>query len=344
KQGVAQVLNRMTYPATISHLRRVNTPIEKSGKLVQPRKLHPSQFGIICPCECFDPETPVLMWSGVIKRAEDIVVGDYLIDDKGKSVRVRSTCAGYKTMYDVVPDKRSFMKHTVTDNHILTLKVRDPGVLNGTGITVDSDNVIDITIEEYLVLPDNIKSSLYIFKSNGIHWEHKEVDADPYDLGMWLGDDRSTVIDDAYLNKYHLSYDSMHIPLDYIVNDRKTRLALLAGLIDASGLVNESSNKITLYLSRKLLYDAEFLARSLGFGCDLDTINCVLTITGNRLLEIPTVNTIKTNDNHLQTCFKLVERGVQPFVGWQVEGNGRFLLGDMTTVHNTPEGASVVIT
>lgn len=51
KQGVAQVLNRMTYNATISHCRRINTPIEKSGKLVQPRKLHPTQWGIICPSE-----------------------------------------------------------------------------------------------------------------------------------------------------------------------------------------------------------------------------------------------------------------------------------------------------
>ena len=51
KQGVAQVLNRMTYPATLSHLRRINTPIEKSGKLVQPRKLHSTQWGIICPSE-----------------------------------------------------------------------------------------------------------------------------------------------------------------------------------------------------------------------------------------------------------------------------------------------------
>jgi DNA-directed RNA polymerase beta subunit len=51
KQGVAQVLNRMTYSATLSHLRRINTPIEKSGKLVQPRKLHSTQWGIICPSE-----------------------------------------------------------------------------------------------------------------------------------------------------------------------------------------------------------------------------------------------------------------------------------------------------
>lgn len=51
KQGVAQVLNRMTYSATLSHMRRINTPIEKSGKLVQPRKLHSTQWGIICPAE-----------------------------------------------------------------------------------------------------------------------------------------------------------------------------------------------------------------------------------------------------------------------------------------------------
>ena len=51
RQGVAQVLNRMTYMSTISHLRRVNTPIEKTGKLVQPRKLHPTQWGVICPSE-----------------------------------------------------------------------------------------------------------------------------------------------------------------------------------------------------------------------------------------------------------------------------------------------------
>jgi DNA-directed RNA polymerase II subunit RPB2 len=51
KQGVAQVLNRLTYNATLSHLRRINTPMEKTGKLIQPRKLHNTQFGIICPAE-----------------------------------------------------------------------------------------------------------------------------------------------------------------------------------------------------------------------------------------------------------------------------------------------------
>ena len=49
--GVAQVLNRLNNLATISHLRRVNTPIEKSVKLTKPRKLHGTHFGKICPAE-----------------------------------------------------------------------------------------------------------------------------------------------------------------------------------------------------------------------------------------------------------------------------------------------------
>ena len=51
KVGIAQVLNRLTYTSTLSHLRRVNTPTEKTGKLVAPKKLHNTQWGIICPTE-----------------------------------------------------------------------------------------------------------------------------------------------------------------------------------------------------------------------------------------------------------------------------------------------------
>ena len=63
KQGVAQVLNRMSYNATLSHLRRINTPVEKTGKLVQPRKLHSTQWGIICPAE-----TPEGISVGLVKN------------------------------------------------------------------------------------------------------------------------------------------------------------------------------------------------------------------------------------------------------------------------------------
>ena len=63
KVGVAQVLNRLTYISSLSHLRRVNTPIDKSGKLVQPRKLHNSSWGFLCPAE-----TPEGGSVGVVKN------------------------------------------------------------------------------------------------------------------------------------------------------------------------------------------------------------------------------------------------------------------------------------
>jgi len=63
KVGVAQVLNRLTYTAGLSHLRRINTPLEKSGELIAPRKLHNTTWGFLCPAE-----TPEGQSIGVVKN------------------------------------------------------------------------------------------------------------------------------------------------------------------------------------------------------------------------------------------------------------------------------------
>ena len=63
KNGVSQVLNRLNYISGLSHLRRISTPIEKTGKLIAPRKLHNSQWGYICPAE-----TPEGHSVGVVKN------------------------------------------------------------------------------------------------------------------------------------------------------------------------------------------------------------------------------------------------------------------------------------
>ncbi len=454
KQGVAQVLNRLTYQATISHLRRINTPMEKGGKLVQPRKLHNTQWGCVCPSECFALDTPILLWNGKIKMAEDIVVGDYLINDNGNASRVRSTCEGFKTMYEIIPKKKNFMSYTVTDNHILTLKVKkhktiklranknytfkwfDKNILkykykdfnNNKDLeifksSIEDDIIIDITIEKYLSLPKNVQKELYIFKSDGINWEYKEVLLDPYILGMWLGDGMSSgyafaTADKELLDKWiewgknndatikhHYRYaygisstinntqtgiscnktesgplikllrkynlvKNKHIPLDYLVNDRKTRLEVLAGLIDTDGSVRANGHEIRICQGEanyRIIYDVEFLARSLGFSCHLNDGICTysvnekkrkrpykeLSITGEKLYEIPTIltrkklnkfdnpTTIKRCSSFLQSSLQLIKKDIQPFVGWQLEGNGRFLLKDFSIVHNTPEGQSV---
>lgn len=51
RAGVSQVLNRLTFASTLSHLRRLNSPIGRDGKLARPRQLHNTQWGMICPAE-----------------------------------------------------------------------------------------------------------------------------------------------------------------------------------------------------------------------------------------------------------------------------------------------------
>ena len=93
KVGVAQVLNRLTYPASISHLRRINTPLEKSGELIAPRKLHNTTFGFLC----LTGDSEVLMSDGITtKKIKDMTNAD------------RVMTVNPQTLEDVPSDIHSF--------------------------------------------------------------------------------------------------------------------------------------------------------------------------------------------------------------------------------------------
>jgi len=54
EQGIVQDVNRLSYIGYMSHLRRVNTPIDRSIKLVEPHRLDTPQWGMMCPIESPD--------------------------------------------------------------------------------------------------------------------------------------------------------------------------------------------------------------------------------------------------------------------------------------------------
>ncbi|KZX13638.1 DNA-directed RNA polymerase subunit B'' [Methanobrevibacter oralis] len=56
RAGVSQLLDRTSYMGTLSHLRRVVSPLTRSQPHFEARDLHPTQFGKICPNET--PEGP----------------------------------------------------------------------------------------------------------------------------------------------------------------------------------------------------------------------------------------------------------------------------------------------
>jgi DNA-directed RNA polymerase II subunit RPB2 len=102
KNGVSQVLNRLNYISGLSHLRRVSTPIEKTGKLIAPRKLHNTQFGYICPCE-----TPEGHSVGVVKNMSTTAIVSIFSNPRS----VFDFIAGLKTL-DPLNKETIMAKHS----------------------------------------------------------------------------------------------------------------------------------------------------------------------------------------------------------------------------------------
>lgn len=63
RTGVSQVLSRMSYNATLSHLRRIVIPIGKEGKNTKIRQVHPTHIGFVC-----SSETPEGCSAGIVKN------------------------------------------------------------------------------------------------------------------------------------------------------------------------------------------------------------------------------------------------------------------------------------
>jgi DNA-directed RNA polymerase beta subunit len=74
RTGVSQVLSRLTFAATLSHLRRVVIPIGKEGKNSKIRQIHSSQIMYICNCVTGDTEV-LLGDNKTVKFIKDLKEG-----------------------------------------------------------------------------------------------------------------------------------------------------------------------------------------------------------------------------------------------------------------------------
>lgn len=166
------------------------------------------------------------------------------------------------------------------------------------------------------------------------------------------------------LREYNL-IDNKHIPREYIVNDRQTRLKVLAGLIDTDGYVYSNGTCIEIFQKNiELATQLCYLIRSLGFSCQQKTRtkSCMykgqkreglyecLSISGKNLEDIPVIlsrkklSPRKQIKDPLVTQIKVTSIGIGKYVGWELDctSNKRFLLGDFTVTHNTGKTCSAI--
>ncbi len=204
----------------------------------------------------------------------------------------------------------------------------------------------------FTVEDDNIKKYITEF-SDKIQCRLKYSECDEFYISSDNRSGGNPLLE--FLQEYNL-LNNKHIPNIYKYNDRKCRLALLAGLLDSvGGTYNDAEGvyefRVKNHLeSYALINDVIWLSRSLGFGSyKVDSILTGCNIGGGSIREIPCMissNHIRNLKNTEQYS-QYVGISVKPlskgrYNGFRLNGNHRFLLGDFTCTHNSGKTFSMM--
>lgn len=173
--------------------------------------------------KCHAKDTPILMYDGTIKMVQDVKVGDKLMGDDSTPRKVLSLAQGQDEMYDIIPVKGD--KYTVNQEHILVLKFSGRGTItnvktqknnpykttrfdkeslkmktksfktkeeadNYLDSFTEEDRIIEIEVKDYLKMAKTLQRELKGFRK-GVEFTKKDVEFDPYILGLWFGDGTS---------------------------------------------------------------------------------------------------------------------------------------------------------
>ena len=274
---------------------------------------------------CLDPETKVLMFDGKFKKAKDVVIGDLLMGDDSTPRKVLKLFEGEDEMFEVIQSKGKSYK--INSSHILTLKKK-------SFLKMLPDVTVDISLKDFMK-QHKTKKQQYRGIQTHIEFPKKEVPIEPYLVGSWIGSGKDVP-----------QFEKRRIPDIYKINDRKTRLSLLAGFIDSNDCETPFSNSETNYKIKiresesLLIEDFEYLCHSLGFSFykySFESGYFICNISGSKLDEIPVCCEKRLNSkiDVLSKKIKIVSCGKGKYNGWTLDGNGRFLLSDFTITHNS---------
>lgn len=151
KNGVSQPLEKLNYNCGLANTRKTNAPIGAKGKIIEPRRLHPSGYGFICP---FD--TPEGKSAGLLKN---IALTTYI------SVGYDAT-----DMIELIKEMDNLIPFTNTSKYLNHCKV----IVNGDWIGfIPSDGAVDVAMNFYLELKE-MKRSCNINWDTGIIYDLKK--------------------------------------------------------------------------------------------------------------------------------------------------------------------------
>ena len=177
KMGIVQDLSRLSYLGYLSHVRRINTPIDRSIKLVEPHRLGGTQFGSMCPIESPDGGN-----IGLLKHFPIMTIVSYDIEIDN----IINCLEDHKMIYlndistnDVLKGTKIFINNNWIGLHFdpyfiyrLLINLRRIGVFHNT-ISISwyvQDNEIHILTDSGRVL-----RPLYVVKNNELLLDNNSI-------------------------------------------------------------------------------------------------------------------------------------------------------------------------
>ena len=146
--------------------------------------------------------------------------------------------------------------------------------------------------------------------------------------------------------------DGRALPSRYLYGSISERRAFLAGIIDGDGSSDGSAVEVT-WKCKRWAQQVLSLARSLGFrasikekrvrlpGWDVARSYWRVCMTGDTS-SLPLRLERKHARSDLRTGFSVNHIGRGKYVGWTLDGDGRFLLGNFIVTHNTEISAAII--
>lgn len=301
---------------------------------------------LVVPCgmgKCLAKNTLVMMYNGTVKKVQDINIGDKLMGDDSTIRNVLSIANGYEQMYDIC-NIQDNTKYTVNESHILSLKWMSNNVLHYKHVNYYNEEILDISVNDYLKIEDNyVYNNLKGYRSS-VNFPEKEIKYDPYILGYFIAiqKNHNEILNGQILNyikDHNISYihefnNINNIPNEYKFNSKKIRTKFIEGIIKAIGIY--SNNTHTLKIHNKTIFDdILFILRSLGCKVSCNNLEIILYNFNEILSNINDINDINDNNYVINDINVKYSTDKNRYYGFELDGNGRFLLGDFTVTHNT---------
>jgi len=218
------------------------------------------------------------------------------------------------------------------------------GTLNNSTVKITTS---DKEIKEYVY---NIKDQYNMYITEKI--KDHSINLNTVDLRMCSFEKSTKVKQEPFrtelarLGLWNSRARDKFIPEEYLTSSIHVRMKMLAGLIDTDGCNHYNNYRIDT-VSDQLAVDIQRLARSLGFRTSLytrvrpNTTGHTITIFGHGLQDIPikvkrkqSFSVPQASHNHKHVSFSYTYTDVQPYFGFELDGDNLYIDGETFMVHH----------